>query len=808
MIKRRRTAIVSGICLAFLLVQTFPVLAAGLEVSRDTLFVPGEVLVKLRPAKGVMAATVAQTLGTGIGGVVASISGDVALLSVSPSADVPGLIRRLSVQPEVRYAQPNYIYWIPEKDPRGKEFTRTEVTRNVGDKQIKISTRDLLAMRTRVGKTVTATYPGDSMSDWGFLNTSNNLIWSDLAPSPVVCVVDTGVDAKHPDLSGNVLAGFDFVNNDSNPDDDYGHGTHVSGVIAAKINNTTVPASANVRAGMSRSKILPVKVLSAQGWGTSFWIGRGVRYCADNVAVKVINMSLGGSVDDPYEYDSLYYATNTKGKLIVTSAGNDSTNAYSYPAAWSDANVAPPAGAIEAVNTVYNRILAVGAQTPYDTWVDTSGDGVEDADEIYANCAASFSNYGSWVEMVAPGEDIISTTPYNKPFYLNYYYGATGTSDWLSGTSMAAPYVAAGAARAWSVWPALTATQIKERLMTTGDALTFVEDPNRNGGYKDGGYSGDMPFCWPSEMAATSKSLNFASLMGREGMMGSLVDSTTGLPLMGSSVQLYQGAALRSTIAMTSPSTRFWDAINLPQNTSFTIKVTKAGYTTGAANLGIVTTGSGGYYWNDVPIMTGIPPSTKNTAVVVTSGICAPVKVHEEIPSAGSYDVDLFAWLPVATPGIVGGVLPTSYVEDLGPGALFAAPWAVWTRDGGWTDYLMAETVTVAPRIGLPNALYYPGEYNFFVYNWDAADSSEPNCNYDDSNPDLESACMEPLTFRVWRGGVIKDQFTIRNFEVDGPYGHCAANQFWFQPYKIDTMGNITRVQQCGDESILPYGTP
>ena len=804
MMVRRRVRLVSVVGLLFTLMVAAPSVAAGPEVSRDTLFVPGEVLVKMRATSARMSGTVAQLMGDKVGGRVAAVAGDLALISAAPDADVSGLVRTLSAQPEVQYAQPNYIYWLPEENPRGKALTKIEVSRTVAGKEIKIGTRDLLRMRTKVGKQILGTYPGDTGWDWGFWTTFNNIIWSDTAPSPPVCVVDTGVDAQHPDLAGNVLPGFDFVNNDFNADDDNGHGTHVSGIIGAKINNITVPAWANARSGLSRSKIIPVKVMTAQGWGTSFWIGKGLRYCADIPSVKVINISLGGFDGDlQYEYDSLAYATG-KGKLIVAAAGNDSSNSYFFPAAWSDPTVDQPSGD---PNTIADRILAVGAMTNNQTWVDLDGDGVQTDNEILYNCAAYFSNFGSWVEIVGPGEDIISTTPYNKPFYENFFHGATSSSDWWSGTSMAAPFVTAAAARAWSVWPTLTATQIKAKLLASGDFLNIAEDPNRAGGFWDGGYQGDMPFCWPQEMQTNSRSVNFAKLMEREALCGTLEDSTTGLPLMGSTIQVFQGPLLKRTIAMPYPDGRWWDAINLPRNTTFTITANKLGYTSGAVTLGTAQTRDVGLFSTNNPIMTAIPPATKNFAVVATSPYAitsAPVLSNvaaQALPSFGA-DFDLYAWLPSATPGIVGPPLPlaAAYQEWVGPGALFDAPWAVYTRDGGFLDWLMVETLTVASRPGVPTAPYYPGDYNFFLYNW-----SESNCDQDNDTT-LDSACMPPFTYRVWRNGLIKDQYSTWN--LLGDYGHCAPDQFWYQPYRISATGVITRIDQCGNESILPYGTP
>jgi thermitase len=100
-------------------------------------------------------------------------------------------------------------------------------------------------------------------------------------------VIDTGVDHTHPDLLYQVLLGKDFVNNDSAPMDDHGHGTHVAGIIAAKQNNKMGMA------GVSTGKVIAVKSLGAQGYGTSYDVAQGIYYCANRSDVGVINMSLG-----------------------------------------------------------------------------------------------------------------------------------------------------------------------------------------------------------------------------------------------------------------------------------------------------------------------------------------------------------------------------------------------------------------------------------------------------------------------------------------------------------------------------------
>jgi thermitase len=126
--------------------------------------------------------------------------------------------------------------------------------------------------------------------------------------SVTIAVLDTGLDLSHPELSGRLVAGYDFVNVDSDPSDDHGHGTRVTGIAAATGNNGIGVAGMDWRAG-----VMPVKVLNASGVGSWSAISRGIIYAADNGA-QVINMSLGGPKADTlhsaikYAYDKGLYA--------------------------------------------------------------------------------------------------------------------------------------------------------------------------------------------------------------------------------------------------------------------------------------------------------------------------------------------------------------------------------------------------------------------------------------------------------------------------------------------------------------------
>ncbi len=226
-----------------------------------------------------------------------------------------------------------------------------------------------------------------------------------------VAVIDTGIDQNHPDL--NVYGGYDFVNNDNNPYDDHGHGTHVAGTIAALDNDLTgslVGVAPCVR-------LYAVKVLSASGSGTSSAIAAGLEWAADN-GMHIASLSLGSSSPSSVIQQAGQYAAS-RGVLLVAASGNDN-GPVGYPAAFSE-------------------FMAVGATDSSDR-------------------RASFSNYGSQLEIAAPGVSIRSTYPGN-------------TYRSLSGTSMATPHVSAVAALVKSANPSLTAGQIRQILRNTAEDL-------------------------------------------------------------------------------------------------------------------------------------------------------------------------------------------------------------------------------------------------------------------------------------------------------------------------------------------------
>ncbi|MBC7261830.1 MAG: S8 family serine peptidase, partial [Chloroflexi bacterium] len=147
------------------------------------------------------------------------------------------------------------------------------------------------------------------------------------SPNVIVAVVDSGADFLHPDLQGKLIAGWDFINNDPDPTDDQGHGTHVAGIVGAVTNNGEGVAGIGYQ-----TRLLIVKVLDASNAGTYSGIAQGIVYAADQ-GVSIINLSLGGTSFSQTLLDAVEYAWS-RGVLLVAAAGNYASSSPFYPAAF------------------------------------------------------------------------------------------------------------------------------------------------------------------------------------------------------------------------------------------------------------------------------------------------------------------------------------------------------------------------------------------------------------------------------------------------------------------------------------------
>lgn len=259
----------------------------------------------------------------------------------------------------------------------------------------------------------------------------------------IVAVIDTGVDYEHRDLIANMWTdqngkfGYDFVNDDDDPMDDFGHGTHCAGIIASRTNNSLDTAGVCWNA-----RIMAVKYLDAAGYGNESDAVSSIYYAVDNGADVLSNSWGGGPYSESIELAINYAYSN--GAIVVAGAGNDNSNAPVYPA-------------------YYNHVISVAATNSDDQ-------------------KASFSNYGEWVDIAAPGVDILSLRAQNTDMYVgavNYTPGdrfipfgnPDATMYIASGTSMACPYVSGACALMLSVNPALTIDEGTAILVNTVDPI-------------------------------------------------------------------------------------------------------------------------------------------------------------------------------------------------------------------------------------------------------------------------------------------------------------------------------------------------
>lgn len=307
------------------------------------------------------------------------------LLGLSPGSDVLDTVAQMQNDPRIVYAEPNLIGQAPEANPEASPY---EIGAWAGYDPAPAMTQ----------------YANEHLD----LPLAREL---STGSGVVVAVLDTGVQLDHPALAPHLVAGYDFVDNDTVPadegnglDDDAdglvdeatGHGTHVAGIVLL-----VAP----------QSQIMPLRVLNSDGVGSAFQVAQAMIHATDHGA-QVLNLSLGTPLHSDVLLEGVNYARSA-GVMVVAAAGNLNSTEPQYPAA-------------------DEGVIAVAA-----------------LDE--ERLKTSFSNYGSWVDLAAPGESIYSTYPIDG-------YG------WWSGTSMATPFVSGQIALLRSLAPWLTLDQIEGQL--------------------------------------------------------------------------------------------------------------------------------------------------------------------------------------------------------------------------------------------------------------------------------------------------------------------------------------------------------
>jgi len=315
------------------------------------------------------------------------------VFKVLENVDILRLVEEYSKDPMVEYAEPDYIgQGGGTVIPNDTRFSEQWALHNTGQNNGK-NGADI-----------------DATEAW-LATTGNNKI--------IVAILDTGIDLQHPDLRSKITSGFDFVNNDDDPQDDNGHGTSIAGIVGAITNNNE-----GIAGICWDCTLMPVKVLDATKYGFYSWWIKGISYAVEHQA-SVIVMSLGGDKFSQTLKDAVDFAYNN-GIVLVSITHNFGNDVVYYPAG-------------------YENVIAVGATDMNDNrWIN--------------------SNYGKHIDVVAPGVSILTTTKGG-----NY-------SRW-TGTSQAAAHIAGLSALLLSLNPELSPSQIREIIEKTAeDKVGFTNE--------------------------------------------------------------------------------------------------------------------------------------------------------------------------------------------------------------------------------------------------------------------------------------------------------------------------------------------
>lgn len=333
-------------------------LLAPSAASAPALYRSGEVLVKLRPGARRAAARQLETQhGTTL--LEGIEKRGIYRMALPEGRGVPEMLELLARDPSIEYAEPNYLGRAADFFPNDTYFVgwQWHLDNLSGDADI------------------------DAVEGWQISRGSASI---------VVAVLDTGIDTDHPEFAGRLLPGYDFVNDDPDPESTNPHGTKVTGLLAANADNAFAVAGVDHAAG-----ILPVKILSDDEWGDTFDLAAGLMFAADSGA-DVISMSLQGyPLASPTLNDALQYARDA-GAVLVAAAGNGGIGSADY----SGPGASP-------------LTISVGATDSQDARADYSGT-------------------GSTVDLVAPGHAVATVR-----------HGSSEDGlDLGGGTSCATPIVA------------------------------------------------------------------------------------------------------------------------------------------------------------------------------------------------------------------------------------------------------------------------------------------------------------------------------------------------------------------------------
>lgn len=505
------------------------------------LFVPGEVIVRMKPALRIRGADLTR-LGvqekervTSGGEIIYRISPNVrtAMSSAQLLDRTLQLVRQFAARPDVEYAQPNYILRIADRTPNDPRYPEQWHYFSNGS--------------------------GAGQSPGG-INLPKAWDTSTGSSAVVVAVIDTGILPNHPDILGspNSVPGYDMISDafiandgggrDGDPTDsgdavaagecysgspalpDSWHGTHVAGTIGVGLTNNGIGV-----AGINWNvKVQAVRVLGKCG-GTTADINDGIRWAAglsvpgvpaNPTPAKVINMSLGTPPGNPCSLSpSTQSAINdavAMGATVVVAAGNDAT----------DASQVFPASC--------NNVITVAAS------------------DFRGHLAARYSNYGSTVEIMAPGGDVRrDDNGDGRPDgVLSLVHPNAGTYASYNGTSMAAPHVAGVAALMLAQQPSLLPSQVLAKLQANALPRTAVQCPQPCGAGLLSAVAPEAP-PQPPQPLAVSLSLGSSDLQTGETTTARATVTRNGAPVAGKPVAFNSG---NPGVASVAPASAVTDA--------------------------------------------------------------------------------------------------------------------------------------------------------------------------------------------------------------------------------------------------------
>lgn len=375
----------------------------------------------------------------------------------------------------------------------------------------------------------------DFSSQWHLAAISGPNAWSittGVSAVPIA-MIDSGVDSTHPDLSPKLMAGWNFLTGTSNTADDLGHGTATAGSVGADTNN-----GMGVSAVAWANPIMPLVVLDSSDYASYSNIASAITYAADH-GVRVINISIGGSSSSSTLQSAVNYAWN-KGAVIFASAMNNSSSTPMYPAACTN-------------------VVAVSA-------TDVNG------------TFASFSNYGSWIDLSAPGNNILTT---NKGGGYGYWYG----------TSFSSPISAGVAALVLSIQPSLSNSALVSLLEKNSDDLGSPGWDQDFGygqvdAYKAVTAAKNLVDTIPPSVSISSPA-NSATVSGTIQVQGTATDNV-GV----TSIQFYVDGQLAAS-ATTSPFSCSWNTTTAANAShSLTVKAYDAAGNVGSSSITVTVSNS------------------------------------------------------------------------------------------------------------------------------------------------------------------------------------------------------------------------